>query len=64
MNIDAINRRIWKEYPLYKGVEPKVRGSVLTYETTEVTPDGFRLKLRLRAEVSPEGVILKISESK
>ena len=67
--VDKINRTIYRDYPLYKGVKPKVSENskgelLLVYETKEKTADGLSLPLQLRVKADAAGEIRSVSGSK
>ena len=67
--IDKINRTVYRDYPLYKGVKPKVSENskgelLLVYETKEKTADGLSLPLQLRVKADAAGEIRSVSGSK
>lgn len=66
--IDKINRTVYKDYPLYKGVKPKVSeqsgGLLLVYEKNEKTEDGLTLPMQLRVKTDAEGNIKSVSGSR
>ena len=66
---DKIRKLIYKEYPFYKGVKPKVseqsNGDVLlVYEKSEKTEDGLVLPMQLRVKAAADGTIRSVSGSK
>ena len=65
--IDKINKEIYRDYPFYKGVKPKVSENskgelLLVYEKNEKTEDGLPMQLRVKAD--PQGGIRSVSGSK
>ena len=67
--VDKINRTIYRDYPLYKGVKPKVSENskgelLLVYETKEKTAAGLSLPLQLRVKADAAGEIRSVSGSK
>lgn len=67
--VDKINRTVYRDYPLYKGVKPKVSENskgelLLVYETKEKTADGLSLPLQLRVKADAAGEIRSVSGSK
>lgn len=66
--VDRINKTIYKDYPFYKGVKPKVteRGGelLLVYEKNEKTEDGLNLPMMLRVRADTEGKIKAVSGSR
>ena len=66
--VDRINKTIYKDYPFYKGVKPKVteRGSelLLVYNKNEKTEDGLNLPMTLRVRADTEGKIKAVSGSR
>lgn len=67
--VDKINKEIYRDYPLYKGVKPKVSENakgelLLVYEKIEKTADGLSLPLQLRVKADPQGGIRSVSGSK
>ena len=67
--IDKINKEIYKAYPYWKGVKPKVSENakgelLLVYETNEMTADGLSLPMQLRVKADPQGGIRSVSGSK
>ena len=66
--VDKINKVIYKEYPFFKGVKPKVtdRGGelLLVYEKNEKTEDGLNLPMMLRVRADSEGKIKAVSGSR
>lgn len=66
--IDSINKVIYKDYPFYKGVKPKVSeqpgGMLLVYEKNEKTEDGLSLPMQLRVKTDADGKIRSVSGSK
>ena len=60
---------IYKEYPFYKGVKPKVSEKsngdlLLVYEKDELTEDGFPIPLQLRVRTDADGNIRSVTGSK
>ena len=67
--IDKINKEVYRDYPFYKGVKPKVsenskRELLLVYEKNEKTADGLSLPMQLRVKADPQGGIRSVSGSK
>ena len=67
--IDKINKEIYRDYPFYKGVKPKVSENskgelLLVYEKNEKTADGLSLPMQLRVKADPQGGIRSVSGSK
>ena len=67
--IDKINKEIYKAYPYWKGVKPKVSENakgelLLVYEKNETTADGLSLPMQLRVKADPQGGIRSVSGSK
>ncbi len=67
--VEKINRTVWRDYPMYKGVRPKVsensKGDLqLVYETKEKTADGLSLPMQLRVKADAQGEIRSVSGSK
>ncbi len=67
--VAKINRIIYREYPFYKGVKPKVSERsdgelLLVYEKNEMTEDGFPIPLQLRVRAGADGEIRSVSGSK
>lgn len=66
--VDRINKVIYRDYPFYKGVKPKVteRGGelLLVYEKNEKTEDGLSLPMMLRVRADSEGKIKAVSGSR
>ena len=66
--VDKINKVIYRDYPFYKGVKPKVteRGGelLLVYEKNEKTEDGLMLPMLLRVKADAEGNIRSVSGSR
>lgn len=62
--MEKINRIIWKKYPDFEGVQPKIVGGTYIYEITETTEDHVKFKRTLRVKTDESGNILTISESK
>lgn len=66
--IDKINREIYRDYPFYKGVKPKVSeqngGLLLVYEKNEKTADGLSLPMSLRVKADDTGKIKSVSGSR
>ncbi len=68
-NVDKINRTVYREHPMYKGVKPKVSENskgelLLIYETNEKTADGLSLPMQLRVKADAKGEIRSVSGSK
>ena len=66
---DKVNKEIYREYPFYKGVRPKVTENskgelLLIYEKNEKTADGLSLPMQLRVKADPQGGIRSVSGSK
>ena len=66
---DKVNKQIYKEYPFYKGVKPKVNeldngDLLLVYEKSEKTEDGLVLPMQLRVKASADGTIRSVTGSK
>ena len=67
--VDRINKEIYRDYPFYKGVKPKVSENskgelLLVYEKNETTADGLSLPMQLRVKADPQGGIRSVSGSK
>ena len=67
--VDRINKEIYRDYPFYKGVKPKVSENskgerLLVYEKNEKTADGLSLPMQLRVKADPQGGIRSVSGSK
>ena len=67
--IDKINKEIYKAYPYWKGVKPKVSENakgelLLVYEKNEKTEDGLNLPMILRVRADAEGKIKAVSGSR
>ena len=67
--IDKINKEIYKAYPYWKGVKPKVSENpkgelLLVYEKNETTADGLSLPMQLRVKADPQGGIRSVSGTK
>lgn len=67
--VDSINKEIYRNYPFYKGVKPKVSENskgelLLVYEKNEKTADGLSLPMQLRVKADPQGGIRSVSGSK
>ena len=67
--VDRINKTIYKDYPFYKGVKPKVTEQpgallLLVYEKNEKTEDGLNLPMTLRVRADAEGKIKAVSGSR
>ena len=63
--VDQINKTVYKDYPFYKGVKPKVSeqsgGLLLVYEKNEKTEDGLTLPMALRVKADASGRIKSVS---
>lgn len=67
--VDKINKAVYRDYPFYKGVKPKVSENakgdlLLVYEKSEKTEDGLSLPMQLRVKADSEGNIRSVSGSK
>ena len=67
--VDKINKTVYRDYPFYKGVKPKVSENgngdlLLIYEKNEKTADGLSLPMQLRVKADPQGGIRSVSGSK
>ena len=67
--VDKVNKTIYKDYPFYKGVKPKVSENskgemLLVYEKSEKTEDGLTLPMLLRVKADAEGNIRSVSGSR
>lgn len=67
--IDRICREVYRKYPEVSGIKPRVRATAegptsLIFEVRVQTADGHPMRRIVRASVSPEGRILKMSASK
>ena len=67
--IDKITKEIYKAYPYWKGVKPKVSENakgelLLVYEKNETTADGLSLPMQLRVKADPQGGIRSVSGTK
>ena len=66
--VDKINKVIYRDYPFFKGIKPKVneRGGelLLVYEKNEKTEDGLSLPMMLRVRADSEGKIKAVSGSR
>ena len=68
-NVDKINKTVYKDYPFYKGVKPKVSENakgelLLVYEKNEKTEDGLTLPMLLRVKADAQGNIKSVSGSR
>ena len=65
---DKVNKVIYRDYPFYKGVKPKISqqgtGLLLVYEKNERTEDGLTLPMQLRVKADAEGNIKSVSGSR
>ncbi len=64
--VDKINRTVYRDHPMYKGVKPKVSENskgdlLLVYETKEKTSDGLSLPMQLRVKADAKGEIRSVS---
>ncbi|MDQ4075161.1 MAG: hypothetical protein M3220_02820 [Chloroflexota bacterium] len=62
-------RAVAKEFPAFRGIRPTVRGQAdgrytLTFRTTVRLPDGGTLRRTLRATISSQGEILRVTTSR
>ena len=67
--VDKINKTVYKDYPFYKGVKPKVSENakgdlLLVYEKNEKTEDGLPLPMMLRVKADAQGNIKSVSGSR
>ena len=66
--IEKINHEVYRDYPFYKGVKPKVSeqngGLLLVYEKSETTADGLSLPMSLRVKADDTGKIKYVSGSR
>ena len=67
--VDKVNREVYKNYPFYNGVKPKVSENakgelLLIYEKNEKTADGLSLPMQLRVKADPQGGIRSVSGSR
>lgn len=66
--VDQINKTVYRDYPFYKGVKPKVAeqsgGLLLVYEKNEKTEDGLVLPMSLRVKADANGKIKSVSGSR
>ena len=67
--IDKINKEVYRDYPFYKGVKPKVSENskgelLLVYEKNEKTEDGLNLPMMLRVRADSEGKVKAVSGSR
>ncbi len=67
--VGEINQTVYKDYPFYKGVDPKVKENakgdlLLIYEKEEQTSDGLSLPMSLRVKANAQGEIRSVSGSK
>mgnify|MGYP007069938408 CR=1 FL=1 len=67
--VDKINKEVYRNYPFYKGVKPKVSENskgelLLVYEKNEKTEDGLSLPMQLRVKADQQGGIHSVSGSK
>ena len=67
--VEKINRTVYKDYPFYKGVSPKVSENskgdlLLIYEKEEKTSDGLSLPMSLRVKANAQGEIRSVSGSR
>lgn len=66
--VDQISKTVYKDYPFYKGVKPKVSERsgelLLVYEKNEKTEDGLTLPMQLRVKASADGKIKSVSGSR
>ena len=67
--VDKVNKTVYKDYPFYKGVKPKVSENakgemLLVYEKSEKTEDGLTLPMLLRVKADAEGNIRSVSGSR
>lgn len=67
-SIDQINKKIYQDYPFFKGVKPKVSERsgelLLVYEKNEKTEDGLTLPMSLRVKADADGKIRSVSGSR
>ncbi len=65
-----INQQIYARFPDMAGASPKQKRApsgpniILTYRCQRETPDGLRIERVVRATVTPDGEIVKISTSR
>ena len=66
--VDQINKTVYKDYPFFKGVKPKVTeqsgGLLLVYQKDDKTEDGLSLPMILRVKADNEGRIKSVSGSR
>lgn len=67
--VDKINKTVYKDYPVYKGVKPKVSENskgelLLVYEKSEKTEDGLSFPMMLRVKTDSDGNIKSVSGSR
>ena len=66
--VDKVNKAVYRDYPIYKGVKPKVSkqadGMLLVYETNEKTADGQNLPMQLRVKADSDGNIRSVAGSR
>jgi hypothetical protein len=67
--VDKINKSVYRDYPLFKGVKPRVAsaadgGMTLVYTTSQKTADGLELPMQLRVKADAKGEILSVSGSR
>ena len=67
--VDKVNKTVYRDYPFYKGVRPRVTENakgelLLVYEKNEKTEDGLSLPLQLRVKADAQGEIRSVSGSK
>lgn len=66
--VDKVNKEVYRTYPFYKGVRPKVTERsgelLLVYEKNEKTEDGLVLPMQLRVKADAEGKIRSVSGSR
>ncbi len=68
-SVDKINKTVYRDYPLYKGVKPQVSAAAdgsmtLVYSTVQKTTDGLTLPMQLRVKANAGGEIVSVSVSR
>ena len=67
-SVDKVNKAVYRDYPIYKGVKPKVSkqvdGMLLVYDTNEKTADGQNLPMQLRVKADNDGNIRSVAGSR
>jgi hypothetical protein len=68
--IALVNRHVYAKFPEVKGVQPAQKrapsGSnvILTYRYKLTTEDGYAIERVVRATVTPDGQVIKLSTSR